>query len=107
MSHPARSDQHHRPPCGRDSLCLRIRPSRSCCNSSILAQVPAFLEGADLSKKLARTAVAARDILDQAHEQAVFFGEVGNDRWDLFLSQRDERLEPALAVDQPVLGVAS
>ena len=46
------------------------------------------------------------DILHQAHQQAVFFREIVNDRRDLLLSQRDERLKPALAADQTVLGLA-
>ena len=82
-------------------MCVHSRSfGRSAC------RVTPFPESADLPKQLHRWTVSPGDILHQAHDQAVLFRKFGDNRRDFRLTKGNERLEPALAVDQVIGGIA-
>ncbi|MNE37577.1 hypothetical protein D3C80_1314340 [compost metagenome] len=70
-----------------------------------MGRVATILERPDLPDQFKRAVLPPRQVLDQAHDEAVLLGGLGDQRGDLGLAEGDEGLQPALAADQVVTSV--
>ena len=78
----------------------------NCQPPSCRVGVAAILECADLAKQLDRIVLTSRHVLHQAEDEAALFRKLRHDRRNRRLPERDEGLDPPLAVDQVVGGFA-
>lgn len=72
---------------------------------SSVDKIAARLQGADLTDQIEGPVLATREILDEAHDEAVLGRRLGDHGRYLSLAERDVGLQPALAADQVVASV--
>src|ERR1700733_710810 len=67
--------------------------------------ISALLERADLADKFQGTVLAPGQVLDQAHNEAIFLGYLDYNRRDFGLPERDECFQAPLTADEVVATV--